>query len=165
MRNLPHTHKVAFPQLFRNANPDALDLLDKMLAFDPAERISVEHALEHAYLQIWHDASDEPSCPTTFDFHFEVVEDIGEMKLMILDEVRRFRHHVRGGPTHQPLLQQPQQLQQQQQHPGTGHTNVPIPEHYDPRSREDPKPQEATFAPAANADLERQLQGLDAMRA
>src|SRR4051812_10448816 len=91
VRNLPFMPKIPFQSLFRNANPDALDLLDRMLAFDPSSRISVEEALEHRYLQIWHDASDEPSCPTTFDFQFEVVEEIPEMKKMILDEVSRFR--------------------------------------------------------------------------
>src|SRR5271169_2495144 len=64
VRNLPFMPKRAFPSLFPNANPDALDLLDQMLAFDPSSRISVETALEHPYLHIWHDASDEPGCPT-----------------------------------------------------------------------------------------------------
>ena len=83
VRNLPHMAKRPFPTLFPNANPDALNLLDHMLAFDPSSRISVEEALEHPYLHIWHDASDEPGCPTTFNFDFEVVEDVGEMRKMI----------------------------------------------------------------------------------
>lgn len=95
VRNLPFMAKKPFPQLFPNANPDALDLLDRMLAFDPSSRISVETALEHPYLHIWHDASDEPDCPTTFNFDFEVVDDVGEMRSMILDEVYRFRQLVR----------------------------------------------------------------------
>lgn len=101
--------KVPFQRLFSQANPDALDLLDRMLAFDPSSRISVEDALEHRYLHIWHDASDEPSCPETFDFQFEVVEDVPEMRKMILTEVQRFRQQVRiqpqaqmGGPVGQP---------------------------------------------------------------
>ncbi|KAL8404221.1 hypothetical protein RB594_009179 [Gaeumannomyces avenae] len=98
VRNLPFMAKKPFRSLFSNANPDALDLLDHMLAFDPSSRISVEQALEHPYLQIWHDASDEPDCPTTFDFDFEVVEDVGEMRKMILDEVYRFRQMVRTAP-------------------------------------------------------------------
>lgn len=97
--------KRPFTQLFPNANPDALDLLDKMLAFDPSSRISVETALEHPYLHIWHDASDEPGCPTTFNFDFEVVEDVGEMRKMILDEVHRFRQHVRIQPGQQGATQ------------------------------------------------------------
>jgi mitogen-activated protein kinase 7 len=98
VRNLPYMAKKTFPQLFPNANPDALDLLDRMLAFDPSSRISVEEALQHPYLKIWHDETDEPDCPTPFDFEFEVVEDVGEMRKMILDEVHQFRQAVRQAP-------------------------------------------------------------------
>jgi mitogen-activated protein kinase 7 len=114
VRNLPYMAKKQFPSLFPTANPDALDLLDRMLAFDPSSRISVSEALEHPYLHIWHDASDEPDCPAVFNFDFEVVDDVGDMRRMILDEVFRFRQLVRtvpgggaagggqGGPGSQP---------------------------------------------------------------
>ena len=155
VRNLPYTRKADFSRLFSNANPDALDLLDKMLAFDPSSRISVEEALEHRYLHIWHDASDEPSCPTTFDFGFEVVEDVGEMRKMILAEVHRFRQHVR---VPQPQGQQVGQGQQ---------PNVPIPDNVNQWSRghEDPRPQEAVISQHNNTmGLEQELQvGMDAM--
>jgi serine/threonine protein kinase len=153
VRNLPYMQKVSFASLFRQANPDALDLLDRMLAFDPSSRISVEEALEHRYLHIWHDASDEPSCPTTFDFQFEVVEEIPDMKKMILDEVNRFRHEVRV----QPGAGGQGQQQQQQQAP------VPIPNNYDRAGYEDPRPQETMMQGGWQGnDLERDLQGLDA---
>lgn len=152
VRNLPYMQKVSFQSLFRQANPDALDLLDRMLAFDPSSRISVEDALEHRYLHIWHDASDEPSCPTTFDFHFEAVEEIGEMKKMILAEVHRFRQLVRVQPG--------ANASQQQQQPGQA---VPIPNNYDRSGYEDPRPHEAMMQGGWQGnDLERDLQGLDA---
>ena len=151
VRNLPFMPKLPFQRLFSNANPDALDLLDKMLAFDPSARITVEEALEHRYLNIWHDASDEPFCATTFDFHFEVVEDVGEMRKMILAEVSRFRQQVRVQQPQQPAVAQIGQ-------------NVPIPDNAAQWSHEDPRPQEAT-APQqmTNVGLEQELQGLDAM--
>lgn len=150
VRNLPRMQKIPFHTLFRSANPDALDLLDALLAFDPSSRISVEEALEHRYLQIWHDASDEPSCPTTFDFQFEVVDEIPEMKRMILDEVNRFRHAVRVQPGAAGGAMG--QLGQQ----------VPIPETYE-RAYEDPRPVEAGGQGGWN-ELERDLQGLDGGR-
>lgn len=149
VRNLPYMPKRTFPSLFPNANPDALSLLDHMLAFDPSSRISVETALEHPYLQIWHDASDEPGCPTTFNFDFEVVEDVGEMRKMILDEVARFRQHVRVQPGASGQAQGP---------------TVPIPQAGGGWSTGDPRPQETYDRP--EEELERDLQGgLDAMRA
>jgi mitogen-activated protein kinase 7 len=146
--------KRSFQQLFPTANPDALDLLNHMLAFDPSSRISVEEALEHRYLQIWHDASDEPSCPTQFNFDFEVVEDVPRMRQMILEEVVNFRNLVR--------MQAPQH--QQGGVPGQGQQqNVPIPEKTNQWSQEDPRPQEPVAA--QSMDLEQELHGgLDARR-
>lgn len=133
VRNLPFMPKKPFQSLFPNANPDALDLLDRMLAFDPSSRISVEQALEHPYLQIWHDASDEPDCPTTFDFDFEVVEDVGEMRKMILDEVFRFRQTVRTVPG---------QAGQQHGAGQAGAGQVPMPSGGQQWRQEDPRPEE-----------------------
>lgn len=101
VRNLPFMPKKPFASLFPNANPAANDLLERLLAFDPASRITVEEALEHPYLQVWHDPSDEPNCPTPFDFAFEVVDEIADMRHMILDEVSRFRQQVRSGQSAQ----------------------------------------------------------------
>ena len=149
VRNLPYMPKVPFARLFPQANPDALDLLDRMLAFDPSSRISVEDALEHRYLHIWHDATDEPPCPKTFDFAFEVVEDVQEMRKMILDEVMRFRQHVRQVPASQP---------------SPAGINVPIPQNPKQYTGEDPRPQETAGTGQAN-DLEHELQfGSDMMR-
>ncbi|EEH36530.2 mitogen-activated protein kinase MKC1 [Paracoccidioides lutzii Pb01] len=160
VRNLPFMHKIPFQRLFPSANPDALDLLDRMLAFDPSSRISVEEALEHRYLHIWHDATDEPSCPTTFDFHFEVVDDVPEMRRMILDEVVRFRQQVRQSSQTQGSAAGQQAAQQAQQ-------NVPIPEdHSGVWKQEDPRPQEAVLDSSRNPnDLEASLQrGMDVVR-
>lgn len=157
VRNLPFMHKVPFQRLFPTANLEALDLLDRMLAFDPSSRISVEEALEHPYLQIWHDASDEPTCKIPFDFQFEVVEDVHEMRKMILDEVMRFRSHVRQ--THGQVGNAAQQ-------PASQQTSVPIPEeNIGAWKQDEPRPQEAIHGGAQINDLEASLQGgMDAMR-
>lgn len=134
VRNLPFMPKKPFATLFPNANPDALDLLDCMLAFDPSSRISVEQALEHPYLQIWHDASDEPDCPSTFNFDFEVIEDVSDMRKMILEEVFHFRQDVRtvaGGGAGAQAAQQ------------AGAGQVPMPSGGQGQWRtEDPRPEE-----------------------
>lgn len=37
----------------------AIDLLNKLLEFDPSKRIDVEEALAHPYLSAYHDEDDE----------------------------------------------------------------------------------------------------------
>lgn len=63
IRSLPIKPRVPFSTLFPRANPLAIDLLAQLLNFDPAKRITCEQALNHPYLQVWHDPADEPVCP------------------------------------------------------------------------------------------------------
>ncbi|KAG8761593.1 MAP kinase Pmk1 [Ceratobasidium sp. 428] len=72
IRALPFRKKKNFTQLFPNANPLAVDLLEKCLTFNPKRRIDVVQALAHPYLEPYHDADDEPGAPpldaSFFDF-------------------------------------------------------------------------------------------------
>ena len=47
----------------------ALDLLDKMLTFNPHRRITVEEALAHPYLEQYYDPQDEV-CAATYPCFF-----------------------------------------------------------------------------------------------
>uniref|UniRef100_A0A0L0NYV3 Mitogen-activated protein kinase n=1 Tax=Candidozyma auris TaxID=498019 RepID=A0A0L0NYV3_CANAR len=120
VRSLPIMRRVPFSELFPNANPLALDLLEKMLTLDPHQRITVDEALKHPYMSVWHDPNDEPECKVKFDFKtFETVDDIDSMKQLIVEEVRNFREFVRK-PIHeqhqiQLQMQQQQLLKEQQQ--------------------------------------------------
>jgi len=67
-----------------------------MLCFDPARRVSCEQALNHPYLQVWHDPADEPICDSKFDFSFEEEDSIDGMKKLIVAEVNSFRTEVRA---------------------------------------------------------------------
>jgi len=51
---------VPFAQKFPDADPLAIDLLEKMLQFDPRKRIDVLAALKHPWLAQLHDEAAEP---------------------------------------------------------------------------------------------------------
>ncbi|GAA5862967.1 hypothetical protein JCM8547_003635 [Rhodosporidiobolus lusitaniae] len=128
IRSLPFKPGVPFNQLFPQANPLALDLLAKLLAFDPHERISCEDALAHPYLGVWSEPNDEPLCEKVFDFGFEVVDDIEGMRRLIVEEVEEFRRLVRPSyqPQAPPVAPRPaQQLQQQHQQQPSGIAPLP----------------------------------------
>jgi mitogen-activated protein kinase 1/3 len=52
IRALPFRKKKPFSQLFPNANPLAVDLMERCLTFNPKMRITVEEALGHPYLEV-----------------------------------------------------------------------------------------------------------------
>lgn len=83
VRSLPVVEKVPFTTLYPNASPAAIDLLERLLTFDPSRRITVEEALVHPYLEAYHDPNDEPTHPRLFDFSFEAIEDVEQMKSII----------------------------------------------------------------------------------
>ncbi|CAE6052841.1 unnamed protein product [Arabidopsis arenosa] len=71
VRQLPRYPKQQFAARFPKMPSTAIDLLERMLVFDPNRRISVDEALGHAYLSPHHDVSKEPVCSTPFSFDFE----------------------------------------------------------------------------------------------
>lgn len=48
----------------------AIDLMERMLVFDPKKRITAAQALSHDYLAPYHDPTDEPVAEEKFDWSF-----------------------------------------------------------------------------------------------
>ena len=63
---------VALPQNLQTARSEALDLLDKMLTFNPETRISAEQALSHPYLKEFANPDNEPVASDPFYIESEV---------------------------------------------------------------------------------------------
>ena len=113
IRTLPNCTPKRLPQLLPDADSEgktnsfrsslsdtsqsALDLLSQLLTFDPTIRIDVPSALTHAYVSTYHDESDEPTCPETFE-NWEQVESlqtIEELREAVTREIGEFRVEVR----------------------------------------------------------------------
>ncbi|KCV70542.1 CMGC/MAPK protein kinase [Fonticula alba] len=90
MRGLPRRERVPFTTIFPGADPLALDLLERLLEFDPRRRISAAQALRHPYLALYHDASDEPDCPSPVDFSFEALESVADIRAAIAREINTY---------------------------------------------------------------------------
>jgi serine/threonine protein kinase len=74
IKSLKKQAKIPFNKIYPTANPLALDLLDRMLVFNPHNRITVEEALAHPYFKGLHNPKTEAECKQLFDFEFEKIE-------------------------------------------------------------------------------------------
>jgi mitogen-activated protein kinase 15 len=61
--NIPvHAHGNGLEDMYAAADPEAMDLLKKLLSFNPAKRLTVEQALDHPYVGQFHNPAEEIKC-------------------------------------------------------------------------------------------------------
>ncbi|CAA0833836.1 Mitogen-activated protein kinase 7 [Striga hermonthica] len=87
VRSLNFSGGTRFASLYPHADPLAVDLLERMLVFDPAKRITVEEALCHPYLSGLYDPGRDP--PAQQRVEVDVEEGVGEhvIREMVLREI------------------------------------------------------------------------------
>ncbi|KAJ2003470.1 mitogen activated protein kinase [Coemansia thaxteri] len=122
IRSLPYMPKVPWERIFPAATPLALDLLEKLLDFDPSTRITVDEILAHPYLKAYHNPADEVSCPVACDMSFEAITDMPAVKRMIIDEVIEFKRQA-VQENHDAVDAEYMQQQQQQLDSGSAATS------------------------------------------
>ena len=92
MDALPVHGSGCFDELFKSYDPDEVDLLRRMLTWNPERRITVEEILRHQFLQQFHDPFDEPVAVPMADFEFEKPQFSAEdLKRLLWAEVQKRR--------------------------------------------------------------------------
>lgn len=92
--NLMNKPACPMQQLIPSAPTALCDLLQRMLVFDPAKRITVDEALRHPYLEGLHEEEDEPECPEMFTFEYDGdtnAVDKEELRKLIWKEACEYR--------------------------------------------------------------------------
>lgn len=95
LRSLPRKQPQDLSQIFTSASADALDLLRKLLSFNPRKRPTPEQCLNHPFLQkikeSWSHLTAINSTFKPIQFEFEDYEiGIEELKRIIIDEAKSF---------------------------------------------------------------------------
>lgn len=91
IRTLNKRKKQEWSSLYPKASPLALDLLDKMLAFNPDKRLTVKKCLEHPFFEELHYPDEEFEAMKPFDWSFDDFElDKEKIQLMIYEEACSF---------------------------------------------------------------------------
>ena len=73
-KNIP---KKDFNKILKGANPNAIDLVEKMLVFNPEKRYSIEQCLNHPYLKAMREGMEDPV------FHGKVNLDFDDKKVTL----------------------------------------------------------------------------------
>lgn len=114
VQSLPKRERIPFSQKFRGADPAALDLLEKMLVFDPRKRIDATQSLAHEYLAPYHDPTDEPVAPEPFDWSFNDADlPVDTWKVMMYSEILDF-HNIENTNENEGPVAAPTQTPQAQ---------------------------------------------------
>jgi mitogen-activated protein kinase 1/3 len=90
VKTRPKKEKQDLRQRFPRASSLALDLLEKMLHFNPDKRITIDEALQHPYLESMSDPETEPVSETQFKFELPNTVTLDELKKLMYEEIAYF---------------------------------------------------------------------------
>lgn len=104
IRNLQRKESIPLDELFPKAEALAIDLLTRTLKFNPAERLTVDEALQHPYLAALRSPADESVAIQKYCYPYDGTElDKYQMKEIIFGQVVDFHPDV---APHMGLIQQ-----------------------------------------------------------
>ena len=88
--------KINFKPIFPGSDEESLDLLKKMLIFDPNKIITVKECLDHPFFKSVRDASKEEKA--SFNLEFEFKDDnnltVGKLRNLFMIVIKSYKQKV-----------------------------------------------------------------------
>ncbi|KAK8484570.1 hypothetical protein V6N12_073351 [Hibiscus sabdariffa] len=91
IKSLPYSRGTHFSHLYPQADPLAIDLLQRMLVFDPTKRITVTEALLHPYMSGLYDPRSNP--PAQVPINLDIDENMGEHMIREMVWIEMLHYH------------------------------------------------------------------------
>ncbi|XP_051204158.1 mitogen-activated protein kinase 4 [Lolium perenne] len=91
IQSIPYTPGIPLAGMYPQAHPLAIDLLQKMLVFDPSKRIGVTEALEHPYMSALYDPSANPPAEVPIDLGIDENLSVEMIREMLWQEMLQNR--------------------------------------------------------------------------
>lgn len=90
INSLPYSRGIRLSHLYPQADPLAIDLLQRMLVFEPSKRITVTEALQHPYMAGLYDP--RYNMPAQVQINLDIDENMGEqiIREMMWHEMVRY---------------------------------------------------------------------------
>jgi serine/threonine protein kinase len=114
LTNMRDKQSIPFSRQFQGADPKALNLLKRMLAFDPQERPSAVEALRDEYFAGLANEAREPSATpiSSYAFQFESRKlDLHDVRRLIYEEILEFHPLEKDRYREMRLLEQQRSLE------------------------------------------------------
>ncbi len=94
---IPHTKQTSLESIFPTAPEDAIDLMNKLLKFNPSDRLTVEECLDHPYVSQFHVIEKEPVCKKVITIPIDDNKkfSIKEYRLKIYTDIHRRKKELR----------------------------------------------------------------------
>ncbi len=93
LKSFPSKKAVDLSEIYPAATTEAIDLLNKMLKFNPRQRVTIDEAINHAFFSKVRDKSKElaASGPVKLDFEKEGEMTADRLRELFLEEIKSYK--------------------------------------------------------------------------
>jgi mitogen-activated protein kinase 1/3 len=93
LKSFPYRKRVDFKELYPCAGDEAIDLLNKMLVFNPLYRITIDECLEHPFFKPVREKEMEVVSPVKANLDFEKEGELDKKRLteLFVEEIMHFK--------------------------------------------------------------------------